>query len=520
MQFNKDSYFMVTNSMCAKEAASQIQQYIYKSLLTEKEAMQKKYVEEAEKEYQVMVHHLQLIYTSSDSIKSITKESKKTLEQELEKAVRYREKILKAADRNDMENVLKIYKNDYAPILTTITKTLDDVILQADKYAALYMDTSEMQMGITIILFLLLSTGGVVSGIYLCKKTTKSIIEPLKEIEQAMIQVSKGNLEVIIQHRSKDELGVLCSSVRKMVQNLKQYIEDITTTLKKIEEKDIAFSPKYHYVGSFVPIQTSLERICCFIAQMLNQINDSSSQIASASNELSNVSFDIVEGANEQTRSVNKLFGHVDKICNEVMQTKERSANLSDRFSDTVYVVQRGRENMGQLKDCVKKLDEKSKEIHSIIIIIEEITRQTKLVALNASIEAARAGIHGKEFNVVASEIQKLALNCAKAANDTKRLLCENLNIVTECVEVTNRTEDDLEQIKEVCGETDVFVNAITKACISQNAYVDRMRKHLDRISDISNSNQSAAEESYAVSRDFSQQTHNLQSIVESFVKR
>ncbi|HEX3022824.1 MAG TPA: MCP four helix bundle domain-containing protein, partial [Lachnospiraceae bacterium] len=312
--FYKDSYAIETAALYAKSSLSTIQTSLYKAMLTEKPNLQTKYVNQSEEAYTDMLSHLEVLYKSTDDIKSLKISDKEELIGELDKATRYRDKIKEAASSNDIKTVFSIYKNDYAPILVSISATLDIIIANASTYADMYIDQSQRQTIISIILFIILTLMGILSAVILSKLTAKHILEPVNEIEYCLSNLADGNLEYTFEYSSRNELGKVCQSTQKTLQTLQQYIRGITSVLKQLESKNLTVELTTDYKGDFIPIKESLESICHFLNDNIHIIKNSSEHISDLSREVNDQSLTIEKGAKEQTKTLDTLYMNLNDI--------------------------------------------------------------------------------------------------------------------------------------------------------------------------------------------------------------
>lgn len=377
---------------------------------------------------------------------------------------------------------------------------------------------SKQDTNICSILILVLLAISIVFSVLIGTRTTKSVVEPVKEVEYAAKQLSQGILETQIPYQSGDELGSMAESMRSSLHTIKIYIEYIDQVMHYFAEGNFVLpEPKIPFIGDFNSIEQNIRRFTRKISEMLTSIHLVSEQVSSGSEQVSGSSQILSDGVVDQASSIQELSASTSEISEHVNKNAKNAQTAKAHSEETKNKVNDGNYQMQEIISAMNDINQKSNEIHNIIKTIEDIAFQTNILALNASLEAARAGALGKGFTVVAEAVRDLAAKSAEAAKTTALLIEETLQSVENGTTIANQAAATMTSIVEHTNSVTHFILDIAAATDQQAFSLSQLKLGVEQIEGVVQTNASTATESSAASEELSNQARLLKDMVSNF---
>lgn len=331
----------------------------------------------------------------------------------------------------------------------------------------------------------------------------KFIIQPLQDVSNVLNKVSNGDFTVQLNVKSNDEIGMLAKDLNKMVHDIKASLDVVANSIDQL-------------ASTSAELSSNAEMIAAGAIEQAEQ----ASTTASAVEEVNATVVEVAKNAANVASSANMAKEQVLRGHAIVTETKEMMEKIAETVSHSA--------------NTVRALGESSEQIGQIIQVIDDIADQTNLLALNAAIEAARAGEHGRGFAVVADEVRKLAEKTVKATKEIAEMI-ENIQAdtggavasmqegVSQVEEGKRKAEEAtaaLDQIKESVESVSYEVSQIARATDEQSKATELMAQSVENISKVASENSIASKESAQAVEQLSRLASDLQAMINRFKLR
>ena len=414
------------------------------------------------------------------------------------------DKILKLSRADKQQEAAKLMTGEvyeeYKSFTETLTSLRDEFQVELDRAKT----TANVCI---IIIFVVIVAAGLAIAVVttlIGKIITKSITEPVEQIEAAVASLRKGELSNVemLTYESEDEFGDTIRNLKEAMGILADYVSEISVEVKAIAQGDLTRNGDdiTDFLGDFSELKASLLYILKHFNSTLTEISNLAEQVSSNASEVKNASKSLSDGATEQAGVIEELNATIDNVVDLAEDTAKETQSASARVKASVNKANEEKEKMNELLTEMEYITEISKEIGNIITDIEDIASQTNLLSLNASIEAARAGEAGRGFAVVADQIGKLAADSARSAVNTRDLIDKTLEEIEKGNTITRTTADAFNQIiADMESFAEIAQNTMEKAN-SQAESLEQIGQGIEQLSSVVQGNAASSEENTAIS--------------------
>ncbi|MET3999826.1 methyl-accepting chemotaxis protein [Marinobacterium sp. MBR-109] len=350
------------------------------------------------------------------------------------------------------------------------------------------------------MVILVIASAAIVLAIVIALLTINALRKPLAEIRQQLGRLRQGDLRISFDDQRRDEFGELGEALNDVVKGLRE----IVTTITRGSEHLASVASQ----NSAISEQTT---------QAMAHQSDQLQQTASAATEISS--------------SVAEVANHSHTTLDAVNECESLSVSLTDNVRETLQSIELQATGIQQAVSVSDQLASYSSEIDSILSTIRDIAEQTNLLALNAAIEAARAGEHGRGFAVVADEVRELA---SRTQNSTGRIqeMVENMqkNITQvvsvmkssyhqtqSCVEHAHASQTSLDSLNAAIAHIGSLSTQITEAARQQTDAVEEVSRTLNGLNTTASETTEGARQASGSSRELLSYAHEQQELLKRF---
>lgn len=454
----------------------------------------------------------------------LTDENKAKLHEIVDKVdegEKIRPQLMELLKNGDFDGAYEMNYTIYIPITNEISSLAGELEDMIHETASGYYASSESSSMVLILIGVGMLVVGVAMSILITSRMTNAIVEPVNEIRDASQLLYKGDMSAgkLITYDSKDEIGVVASSLKGAMANLNAYIIEISAVLKEIAEGNLTKNNTQitDFWGDFSSIKESLVYILKRFNTTLAEIQATSDHVDTSSTELAEASQSLSEGTTEQASAIEELTATVNTVATLAEDSAKKTQEAYEDVKLSTDKAEEEMKKMEELTEEMRKITEISKEIENIITAIEDIASQTNLLSLNASIEAARAGEAGKGFAVVADQIGKLAADSAKSAVNTRELIIKTMQEIDNGNAITASTSVAFEKVIEDMKKYADIARDTNETAKNQAKALDQVSKGIDDISAVVQSTAASSEESAAISERLSEKATDLDRLVKRF---
>ncbi|HTP59334.1 MAG TPA: methyl-accepting chemotaxis protein [Spirochaetia bacterium] len=345
----------------------------------------------------------------------------------------------------------------------------------------------------------LVRTAGSTVGVIILLAITTFLVSrlvvsrPLARIGTAIDKIAQGNLSGRLAIHSRDELGVLASGIDDMVAQLRAMVVQIRESARVLASSSQEISQSAQSLAEGAQSQAST----------LEETSASMEELSASVEQVSDHAQTQVNAVTTGTTAMRQVQKSVQEVSQSLGEISQLASGSADKSLE-------GAEAVSQVVQGIKLIAEGSEKIGGIVTVISEIADQTNLLALNAAIEAARAGEHGRGFAVVADEVSKLAERSSSSTKEIETLIRESVKNVGKGVQIANGSQSAMEQIRSSSQKVREMIQGLAKSMEQQVAAAGGLAGAFENVTEMSQSISAATEEQNANTKQVSKAVESV----------
>jgi len=313
----------------------------------------------------------------------------------------------------------------------------------------------------------------------------------ISELSNGDFSDSSGAFGALNDVNLKDEIGNIVSSYRNLANVLKTIFAELFDLAKSLSQGDLRYRISSNFSGEFENIKGNLNNALDELSKSLKTSVDSFNKIAEHIDSFEGNIKDITENISLQNEEINAISSMIEEFSatlKDISNSTEKLDNSTKSMNDSIAS---SKEKIEALSQASSKIMHSGKRISEFIEKIIDISEQTNLLALNAAIEAARAGEQGRGFAVVADEVRKLANNTQEAASEISGMVNEVIKAIEDTVKATQESTEEFKTIISSFETMSFLISQIAKAIEQQNVALNTIVNAVFNIKDSSEKNTS-----------------------------
>jgi methyl-accepting chemotaxis protein len=344
----------------------------------------------------------------------------------------------------------------------------------------------------------------------------------LGELSRAVSSLTAAAHEGRLDERAPVEafqgaFGSLVGGLNTTLDAMVAPIKDARRALDATARRDLSTRMAEHFTGQHADLAQSFNVATEALDQTLRQVRGAAEQVGAASTQIADGAQSLAQDAAVQSQTLDEVTGGLSHLGALTRENAARAAAARTLSNLVLSSTERGSAAMQRLSGAMQRIRSTSDATAKIVKTIDEIAFQTNLLALNAAVEAARAGEAGRGFAVVADEVRSLAQRCKEAARQTSSLIAESVESAEQGVALERSAAADLSSIAGQARQVGAALGQVADACVAQRDGIEGTTAAVARLNGTTQQAAANSEQSASAAQELAAQATTLNAMVGQF---
>ncbi|MCR4926167.1 MAG: HAMP domain-containing protein [Clostridiales bacterium] len=349
------------------------------------------------------------------------------------------------------------------------------------------------------------------------KYSVKDISMPMAELKEATTELAKGNFAIRIDCETDGEIGDLAENLRKVTQNLGDYVSDISRCMDDMAKGNLNVGLNEEFKGEFASIKNSTDNIINVFNGVLDDLVLCARNITECCEQVLIANQKVSENYKEHIQSVGAFSAASLENMNMMKQLSDKVRYAQGDVEKLENSAKEHQKNIDELIDSIKEINANADAVDKVLKVINDISEQINLISINAAVEAFKTEGNGSDFAVVADEIRSLAVRTGKATNNIKEIIDKTNQSIDESIKVADSLKQNSKNVFENINAVNEKINDVSISSKQQLEKYNDLKTEMKTIAtDIQSANNDAFE-SVKAGRNLEVQTVNMNNLILGF---
>ncbi|MBU1344475.1 MAG: MCP four helix bundle domain-containing protein [Proteobacteria bacterium] len=395
---------------------------------------------------------------------------------------------------------------------------LEKILKVSDKISMDVQASAKKSVVSALIYISIIVIIGIIIGFCAALLIINAITKPLIKLQQIVLNVEKtSDFSIRVNSEKLDEVGRTAMAFDSLMTAMHSALGNVNEVMKSVSKGDFSQTLTREQKGDLELLKNSINGSIDLLGQSIAKIIHISEQVRSNAEELTDAAKTLSENTDDQSAGIEEISTSMNQIETRAKDSEQKAHEVQTISSNALDEIDKGNKQMSEMLDSMDKIKKTSSDVANVIGVINDIASQTKLLSLNASIEAVRAGEAGKGFAVVAEEVKALAIRSAQAATETGQLIADSLKEIDKGVENADQNAAVLNSIHSIVNQVNTLVMEISQFSADQSSNIEGITQGLNHMNQAVLENASIAKQTVEAYKNMSDMSNHMHDILKVF---